>query len=362
MILGDYSDRSSDPVDHRIDAAQWRAAGYDGALRYLHKRNASSVAVLVTSEVQDFTREGFQFAPIYEDGAAGWMLGGAAAGRDRALWALRQARAVGFEPRCIYFADDGPRSSEADIGAVLACLMAARSALASGGTLDGTHEPAATYGPDVAGIYAFRAVMQRVANANLTRYRWLTGSKPTAATVADLGLSAYQRNYGGPYAVAGVSVDASDTFTTDWGQLPPPNGSNTGEFRMDTEVKAAFEDLKTTIHHDAGQIIEGDAAHPDNIAWLRANLFGRPGSGNTPAVKGVLPALASTLTTLGQQLNELRADVASLQVAAGEPNALANTLEALVTRIRVALEPGTTTAGTLTSDAPADPTQVGGSK
>jgi hypothetical protein len=348
-LLGDYSQKSSDPVDHRIDAAQWRAAGYGGTVRYLRKRAASGVAVLLASEVQDFTRSGFPFATYYEDGAAGWMLGGAAVGRDRALWALRQARAVGFEPRCIYFADDGPRTTADDINAVMACLAAARAALTAGGTLDGRNEPPARYGPDVAGIYGFRNVINRVAVDNRAKYRMLTGSKPSAATIRQLGLTAYQRNYGGPYVVAGVSVDAIDTYTADWGQLPPPNGSNTGEFRMDAEVKAAFEDLKATIHHDAGQIIEGDAAHPDSIAWLRANLFGRPASSNTPAVKGVLPALASTLTTLGQQLNELQADVASLQVAAGEPNAVADALEALIARVRVEL-------------APADPGQVGGSK
>lgn len=349
MILGDYSDRSSDPVDHRIDAAQWRAAGYGGALRYLRKRTASGVAVLVTSEVQDFAREGFPFAAIYEDGAAGWMLGGAAAGRDRALWALRQARAVGFEPRCIYFADDGPRSSEADIGAVLACLMAARSALASGGTLDGTREPAATYGPDVAGIYAFRAVMQRVANANLTRYRWLTGSKPTAVTVADLGLSAYQRNYGGPYAVAGVSVDASDTFTTDWGQLPPPGRP---DMPLDTN------DLDALWTHD---VRVGDEVVPAYRALDGAYVNAAAARAAATAAGGQLSSLGSQVNTLIGAVNALAGKVDALQVAAGDPGAVADALADTLTRVRVALEPDTST-GTLASDAPADPTQVGGSK
>lgn len=191
MLLLDYS-------AGRLTAAQIQRAGYGGAVRYLRKRGPSGVVVLSSAEVADFRRAGLALALVYEDGAAGWMLGGRAVGVDRARWALEQARAVGIQaPRCIFLADDQHHSDPAEWAAVMACLDGARTVLG-----------------DATGIYGFHPTIRAAMTGRHAHWFWQCGRR--ADVVA--GVHLYQRNFE-TTTVAGIGCDINDVLAPDFGQI-----------------------------------------------------------------------------------------------------------------------------------------------
>lgn len=280
-IVADYS-------NGRLTPSQLASGGFAGAIRYLRKRGPSGVVVLSVAEVRAFLQADMALGLVYEDGAAGWMLGGDPVGYDRGLWALRQARAVGIEPRCIYFADDDVRTA-AQVPTVLACLAGARRALVNGGTIGGTFEPPAQFGGDVAGLYGFRAVIE----ATHARYRWLTGSKPTDQQVAALGVCVYQRNYGTRPTIDGVQCDVNDTYHPDWGQ-------HFGAIEGD-DVALTAEDVTGIVNAVWGHDVQtGDQEVRAYAALSSANQHAASVDSRVNALAVKLDQINNQLATLAQ--------------------------------------------------------------
>ena len=177
-------------------AAEIKAAGHVGAVRYLRKKGSSNVVTLTAAEVLDFQAHGLLLALTYEDPAKDWMAGGRDIGIDRAKWALEQARAVGIEhPRCIYLCHDA-HATAGQVALVMECLDGARTVLA-----------AAT------GIYGFPEVVgAAMAGGHADRF-WQCGRRGDVLP----GTHLYQRN-NEQIAVAGITCDIDDVLEPDWGQ------------------------------------------------------------------------------------------------------------------------------------------------
>lgn len=179
----------------RPGAAAIKAAGFAGALRYLPKKGHSDVVALSASEVADFRAHGLLLGLIYEDPRADWMLGGFEVGRDRAEFALAQARALGLDqPRCIYLADDQPQSSSG-VARVMQTLDGARSVLGL-----------------ATGVYGFRATILAAMQQRKAFRFWQTGRREDLVA----GCHLYQRSQ--TVTVAGVICDIDDVLQPDFGQ------------------------------------------------------------------------------------------------------------------------------------------------
>ena len=189
-------------------AAEMKAAGHAGAVRYLRKKGDSNVVTLTAAEVADFQTQGLLLGLTYEDPAKDWMLGGRDIGIDRATWALEQARAVGIEhPRCIYLCHDKPATAD-EVARVMDCLDGARRVL----------------GP-ATGIYGFPEVIRAaMAGRHADRF-WQCGRRSDLMPGAHL----YQRNNEQPN-VAGITCDINDLLQPDWGQHP--SGEDPEEINM----------------------------------------------------------------------------------------------------------------------------------
>jgi len=178
-------------------AAAVKAAGYVGVLRYLKKRGSSSVHVLTAAEYADMKAHRIGVALIYEDTDSTRMAGGSSAGVTDADWALRQARALGITPRCIYFAADWD-VQPSQYGAVSAYLNGAASVL----------------GRAKVGFYGgYNAITHCGSHAS---WRWQTMAWSGGRTAA--GIHVRQRLQ--QTTVDGVSCDVNDLIASDYGQHP----------------------------------------------------------------------------------------------------------------------------------------------
>lgn len=184
--------------------ASVKAAGYDGVIRYLKKKNPSGVVVLTAAEYNDKSAHGVGVALVFEETNAGRMLEGAAAGNVDGEWALAQARACGIEPRCIYFACDVD-AQPYQYAAVDAYLRAAAQHL----------------GADKVGVYGGYYLVKHCHEAGSAKWLWQTRAWSGGNVYGPIHIL---QNIG--YVnVGGVTCDWNQVYQGDFGQHPNPGGA-----------------------------------------------------------------------------------------------------------------------------------------
>ena len=256
----------------RLTAAQIKAAGFVGALRYLRKKTESTVIVLNSVEMADFRDHGLSLALIYEDGDARWMLGGRATGIDRAEWALQQAAAVGIaEPRCIYLAADH-HATESEVAVIMACLDGARTVL----------------GP-ATGIYGFAEVISAAMAGRHADWFWQTGRRSDLVAGAHL----YQHN-NDQQNVDGITCDINDVLKPDWGQWPHQEDDmydTAAEGRLLAAIDASAQKWAKFYAIRAAQVM---VAGHGNLGYSDAEV--PKGESVRDQLAVLLPVLARTVT------------------------------------------------------------------
>ncbi|HEX3778450.1 MAG TPA: hypothetical protein VHX38_02200 [Pseudonocardiaceae bacterium] len=291
-LIGDFRK----PVDPTALAPK----GLSGALRYWSKQHGSSTVVGLTAvEIDRYRSAAVPLGTIYEDSAAGWMSGGAAAGKQAATYLLGQFRTVGWTPSSLYFADDANTITDA---ATNACLDAAAQVFG--------------WKPD---LYAFTDELTSAHVGGHSRRSWLTGHFPGASISAVQQalpwLHLYQCQGSQPagipttVTVSGVLGDVDIVLRKDWNS---------------TMATLDADDLKAVALAVAGYSNANQPADVDaHQHWQNA----------TAALQGVT-ALKMQITALSGALsNEQAAILAAVHTQPGLPvdvGALASALAPLL--------------------------------
>lgn len=181
-----------------LSGAAIKKAGFAGSIRYLKKKSGkSSVAVATTSEVKDHLANGLQLSFVYEDLDIYRPLLGYNAGVTDGNWALQQARALGVEPRCIYFAVDFV-ATQAQQAAIMNYLTGAIDAI----------------GNSRVGVYGFQLTIKTAQAQGKGKWYWQCGSRSSVLP----GVHLYQHNNDNTI-VSGMTCDVNDILIDDYGQL-----------------------------------------------------------------------------------------------------------------------------------------------
>lgn len=180
-------------------AAQVKAAGYVGVIRYIGFDPALRPKCIGRAEYADMAAGGVGVALVYEN-TAGDMLAGRAAGRTAAARARQWAGRIGFPAsRPIYYACDTDIVSAAQFAAVLDYLR---------GCVDVEGDPG------LVGVYGEHDVMEQAAAAGVARWYWQT----RAWSHGVISGRAHLVQEIGTYTVGGVACDRNTIKAADWGQ------------------------------------------------------------------------------------------------------------------------------------------------
>lgn len=171
-------------------------AGYEGVIRYLKKEGDSHVKPLTAAEVEDMFAHGRTVSTCYQHVSQGRPGQGRAAGEHDAEWALKQARACGIEPRCIYFCVD----YDAEPNSVAEYFKGTSDVLGVGKN----------------GAYGSYRVVKYLLDMGLVSRVWQTvawsgGKKESRAHL-------FQKS--GYVHPGGITCDENDVLQSDYGQLP----------------------------------------------------------------------------------------------------------------------------------------------
>lgn len=265
----------------RIAPAALKAAGVVGVCRYVSR---SSWKVIGKAEYAELRAAGIAVVLNFEDEANGW-LGGAAAGKADAEFAVAAARALGYPA-------GAPIPSSADFNMTSAqwsvpCrayAVAYRDGVRAGGFTEGVYGPS-----DVLGwckTLGYRWFWQAGMSTS-----WSAGRNATAWPGAHLRQRRHQM-------VGGVDVDHNDILRADW------NG--TGDTFMANLSEAEQQELLRLVRN-AERGITAMAVGADPIK------FPEPWqAGQQPAPNPIL-ALTRAMAALHDQVAALSAQVAALQ-------------------------------------------------
>lgn len=157
------------------------AAGFGGVVRYLSKH---AKKCLDAAEVADYRSAGVAVHAVYED-TAGEALDGRQRGQENATRAVAQARALGWDAGCIYFAVDTD-VPEGMLRHVANYFRGINSVMP----------------PGYVGVYGKAAVVEYVHALGLAKFRWQTAAWSAGRRVeCEIFQTARQTT------VAGVTVD-----------------------------------------------------------------------------------------------------------------------------------------------------------
>ncbi|HEU5475828.1 MAG TPA: glycoside hydrolase domain-containing protein [Actinophytocola sp.] len=229
-----------------------RRMGFAGVIRYLRKEGSSRVRPLTAAEVADMRARGLGIALVYQHVSTSRVSQGRAAGRHDANWALSQARAVGIEPRAIYFAVD----YDAGPGTVVEYFRGACDVLGVG---------------RVGGYGGFR-VVGHLFDLGLIRWGWQTVAWSAGRREGRAHL--FQRL--GQISCGGIRCDVNDVLKADYGQTSGPGSDE--EDDMPYSEKQLEDVVYRAVHNlliDAHSEVPGMGAGAANA--LRGILAGLAG-------------------------------------------------------------------------------------
>ena len=273
----------------RVSGATLRDAGIAYVIRYTDQPGTVNRKLITKAEYDDLTAHGIAVYLVIEHGTQDWA-GGTAAGRDLATRARAGADAIGYPAGWPIFVTADGHMIENDLVTWVAFVRGAVAVL----------------GYDDTGAYAFsEGIDALLAAGGVCRWYWQPGSRSAVRDVTHV----YQCNDVPNLVLDGVPCDVNELRRA----LPGPNPNQ--EQTLDTELSNRLDTLERNVtgavHHDAGAVILGDPAHPDNIANLRTQLFGRAASGDKPGVKGALTTLAEQINSVDTALNATHADLST---------------------------------------------------
>jgi hypothetical protein len=209
-----------------LDGQQVKAAGYDGAIRYLKKEGSSIVVPINSAEAQSLRAAGRSIALVYQSTSRGRVTQGYAAGAHDADWARTQAREADCGNfRAIYFAVDYD-APPSDWPAIVDYASGFGSVLtkASVGVYGKCDLLAYLYGKDVVSWY-----WQTVA--------WSKGKRFEPA---------HLRQEVGYVNVGGVQCDVNECLKPDWGQEGKEDDDMTMTQSQFNEMMNAYMDSQTS--------------------------------------------------------------------------------------------------------------------
>lgn len=302
-MVGDVLDYSSGYPS----PASIKAAGYSGIVRYIGTPGRAKN--MTRREAGAMRAAGIPIAGVYES-TAGWMLGGASAGREAALRALDDAARLGLNLRSVNFACDVDITTAAQMTAVRRCL-------------DGASATALNLART--GVYGEADVIDACVGGGNAVWGWQTRAW-SGGRVSSRAHLLQQIGYVYP---GGVQCDRSTVLKLDWGQSPAP----TEETVMDAETREALADIRQAVSSVYQLLSVGDNpdpqggdTHPNNVENVLKLVKALTALESTDAAQ-----IVAKLSEVQQGQAALAADLRSLAAASGDPSAvglaLADTLE-----------------------------------
>lgn len=183
----------------RPGAAAIKAAGYQGAMRYIGQPGATKNTTPL--ELQDFDAHGLGMGLVFEQRAGNWR-GAFARGQIDGSKARQHATSIGFpKDRPIYMAVDQDVVTGAEFGLMLDYLRGAN------GPLGGSH---------LTGVYGEHDVCLRAQQAGVARWFWQCRAWSGSPAKLFGGRHLYQNAR--QVVVGGFQCDLNDVLQADWGQ------------------------------------------------------------------------------------------------------------------------------------------------
>lgn len=180
-------------------AANIRAAGYIGAVRYIGFPNR--VKCTTAGEFADFTNHGLGMALVYQDGTGDW-LGGFPGGQAAGRRARDHANAIGFPgDRPIYMAIDRDIVTGAQFNTVIEYLRGASTTVG---------------GAELTGVYGEHDVTVRARVSGVAHWWWQC--RAWSGTPVRLDPERHLYQHVGTIYVGRIACDFNDVLKEDWGQ------------------------------------------------------------------------------------------------------------------------------------------------
>jgi hypothetical protein len=197
--------RILDCASGHLDGAAVRAAGFDGAIRYLKKEGSSLVVPIDARERLSLLAAGRSVAYVYQHVQSGSKWGslsrvtqGRDAGFHDAQWALTQLTSVGGQLRAIYGVTCDYDVPPSDIPGIIEYAR---------GWCD-------VLGKLRVGVYGKDTVLHALKNAGVASWFWQTTAWSGGRTFP--GRHLFQKV--GYVSVGGVQCDVNECSGSDWGQ------------------------------------------------------------------------------------------------------------------------------------------------
>jgi hypothetical protein len=293
----------------RPTAAQVKAAGYVGVIRYIGF--PANRKCITAAEYADMTSAGVGVALVYEQ-TAGDALGGRPAGRAGAALAKSHAATVGYPANLpIYMACDtdivsglerARRLAEVGMDTFAAEHRQAHRPLTASqmdAVLDYCRGAGDVLGgPHMVGIYGEFDVIERCAVAGVAEWFWQT----RAWSGGRLSAHAHLRQEIGTYVVGGIDCDRNTILKADWGQTGTTEEGSLSATDADRVIAAVHDAVDVLYNLARAQTPDGkpDPGHAE-MAVTTANSR--------------LSALGAALAKIGTQVGALSDDEAKLLAA-----------------------------------------------